>query len=97
MAAQSGDRGVYVQRDTQQYVGTWERNGPNDSRATQRIILELRADGTYTKTLNATVDGKPYGGTHSGTWKARGTTVDLSGDGNWPSISHDLREFRKVR
>ena len=56
----------------------------------------LRGDGTYTKTLEARVNGAPYGGTHDGTWSARGTTVYLSGDGNWPHITHDLSEFRKV-
>jgi hypothetical protein len=80
-----------------QLVGVWEGDGPSDSSAQQHTILELRADHTYTKTLNATVNGAHYGGTHSGTWTARGMIVDLSGDGNYPAYSQNLHSMRKVK
>ena len=79
-------------------AGTWEGQGLSDSRARQFITLELRADGTYTKTLDSVVDGKHYGGTHSGTWKFLSSRqVFLSGDGNWPSYTQDLSLLRKVK
>lgn len=77
-------------------VGTWKGTA-GDSYAHQYVTLELRGDGTYTKTLSAAVGGSNYGGTHEGTWKANGMTVYLSGDGNWPPYSHDLSKFQKVR
>ena len=73
-------------------VGTWE-GGRGDAGATYRITLTLNADGTYRKTLATNIGA---GGTHSGTWSLKGTTVYLSGDGNWPASSHDLSTFRKV-
>jgi hypothetical protein len=82
---------------TDQIVGVWEGDGPNDARAQQHTVLELRPDHTYTKTLRATVDGVNYGGTHSGTWTARGMIVDLTGDGNYPAYSQDLRSMHKVK
>ncbi len=78
-------------------VGVWEGDGPSDARARQHTVLELRADHTYTKTLRASVDGVDYGGTHSGTWTARGMTVDLSGDGHYPASTQDLRALQKVK
>ncbi len=77
-------------------IGTWHFSG-GDLSAQQTIDLALRADGTYTKTLSANVRGAHYGGTHSGTWTASGTVVYLSGDGNWPAVSHDLSRFTRVR
>jgi hypothetical protein len=70
----------------------------------KKIVLTLRSDGTYTKTLIArssqysggyTGTGPTMGGTHSGTWSAQGTLVRLSGDGNWPATTHDVREFSR--
>jgi len=78
-------------------VGTWEGHGPSDNRAKQHVVLELRSDNTYTKTLDAVVDGKHYGGTHSGEYKARGKTVYLSGNKDWPPSNHDLSTMRKVK
>ena len=78
-----------------QLVGTWVRE-KSDANTYQKITLTLRGDGTYTKALEARVNGAPYGGTHDGTWSARGSVVYLSGDGNWPRITHDLSEFRKA-
>ncbi len=80
--------------DRARLAGTW-RYQNSDTYTFQKITLVLRADGTYTKTLEARVNGSPYGGTHSGTWTASGTVVNLSGDGNWPAYSHDLSTFRK--
>jgi hypothetical protein len=77
-------------------AGTWEYVG-GDGGGQQKITLILRSDQTYTKTLDATVNGAHYGGTHSGTWTSEGMTVRLSGDGNWPPYTHDLSAFRKVR
>ncbi len=83
-----------VQNNSAQLTGTWVRE-KSDAATYQKITLVLRADGTYTKTLVARVNGAPYGGAHNGTWSARGSVVSLSGDGNWPPISHDLAEFRR--
>jgi len=87
---------VSSQDDRSASVGEWVKES-GDSGGEQRIILVLRADGSYRKTLDATVGGRKYGGTHEGTWTAEGKIVDLSGDGNWPAFSHDLSEFRKIR
>jgi hypothetical protein len=84
-------------QSAEELIGTWEGYGPSDSRAKQYTILELRADGTYTKTLDAVVDGKHYGGTHSGTFKSRGLLVYLSGDGNYGPYTQDLRYLKKVK
>lgn len=81
--------------DESDLVGTWQYEG-GDAGGQQKITLTLRADHSYTKTLDANVQGSHYGGTHSGTWSARGMVVDLSGDGNWPPYTHDLSSFRKV-
>jgi hypothetical protein len=75
-------------------AGTW-RYQTRDATTSQRIVLILRSDGSYTKTLDARVNGANYGGTHSGTWTANGTVVSLSGDGNWPAYTHDLSTFQK--
>jgi hypothetical protein len=85
------------QNATDPLAGVWEGDGPSDARAQQHTVLELRSDHTYTKTLRAIIDGVNYGGTHSGTWTARGMIVDLSGYGNYPSSSRDLRSMHKVR
>jgi len=77
-------------------VGTWEYDG-GDAGAQQKITLILRSDHSYTKTLEAHVQGANYGGTHSGTWTANGKVVRLSGDDNWPPYTHDLSLFRKLR
>ena len=82
--------------DSHDLPGTWEYEG-GDGSAHQKITLILRSDQTYTKTLEAKVNGASYGGTHSGTWTADGMAVRLSGDGNWPPYTHDLSRFRKVR
>lgn len=75
-------------------LGKW-RYEHSDYSASETIDLVLRSDCTYTKTLDARVQGSHYGGTHDGTWTAEGTTVHLSGDGNWPPYSHDLSKFQK--
>jgi len=77
-------------------AGTYYYEG-GDSGGYQKITLTLRSDGTYTKVLNAAVPGlSGLGGTHSGTWTASGTSVTLSGDGNFPAFTHDLSAFRKI-
>lgn len=78
--------------EAEDLVGTWIFQ-TGDAGASYRITLELRADGTYTKTLETNVS---VGGTHSGTWSNRGSVVYLSGDGNWPASSHDLAKFHRV-
>jgi hypothetical protein len=87
MVAQASD-------DSTRLVGTW-RYSTSDANTSEKISLVLRDDGTYTKTLDAKVNGVPYGGTHSGKWTARGLVVSLSGDGNWPPYTHDLARFQK--
>ncbi len=82
--------------DDRDLVGTWEFQGGEGS-AEQKITLTLRRDHSYTKTLEASVNGVPYGGTHSGTWNADGMNVRLSGDGNWPPYTHNLSSFHRVR
>jgi hypothetical protein len=77
-------------------AGTW-RYATRDASTSQKITLVLRGDGTYTKTLEARVNAADYGGTHSGTWTAKGMVVHLSGDGNWPAYTHDLSTFTKDR
>jgi hypothetical protein len=57
---------VTSQEDESALVGTWRFSG-GDLSAQQIIVLELRPDGTYTKTLAAYVQGARYGGTHTGT------------------------------
>ena len=81
--------------DGSELVGTWHYEG-GDSGGQQKIDLELRSDGTYSKTLVAYVRGHRYGGQHEGTWTAQGSMVHLSGDGNWPPYDHDLSLFRKT-
>ena len=49
-----------------------------DQRTEQHVLLELRAEHTYTKALEAVVDGAHYGGTHRGTWKVSAMKVYLS-------------------
>jgi hypothetical protein len=93
----SAERGVAVQEGSDsrsRLVGTW-RYETADDRTYQKITLNLNGNGTYTKTLDARVDGAKYGGTHSGTWTASGTVVALSGDGHFPAITHDLATFTK--
>lgn len=75
-------------------IGAWEKRG-QDASTHVYILLILRSDGTYRKTLDAVVDGVRYGGTHVGRWTAKGTVVYLSGDAKWPPYSHDLSEFQK--
>lgn len=79
-----------------QLVGTWESD-ESTSRTQKHVELFLRGDGTYTKILAARVDGLPYGGTHDGTWTNQGMLVYLSGDGNWPATTEDLRNMQKVK
>src|SRR3569833_2190091 len=60
--------------DVSRYVGTW-RKDVVDSRSNSTTILTLRQDGAYTKRLTSLVDGRNYGGTHSGTWTANGSQI----------------------
>ena len=82
----------------QSLVGTWTSTS-GDLSAFQSVTLELHGDGTYTKTLNATVGGSHYGGQHEGRWTAEGKLVRLSGssDSKWPPYTHDLNKFQKVK
>ena len=89
---------IAAAQSASELVGRWEGQGLSDSGAKQYVVLELRADSTYTKTLDAVVNGQRYGGTHSGTWKSRGSfQIHLSGDGNWPAYTQDLKSLRKVK
>jgi hypothetical protein len=67
----------------------------------EEIVLTLRDDGTYTKKFTGRMSswsgGPTGGGTHDGSWQANGMVVRLSGDGNWPGSTHDLRSFQKLR
>ena len=85
-----------ILNDESDLAGTWDYER-SDAGGQEKITLILRADHSYTKTLEANVQGSHYGGTHSGTWTARGMVVSLSGDGNWPPYTHDLSLFRKIR
>jgi len=100
-AAQSQQKGPAMgnlvqssQDDRARLAGTW-RYATSDANTSQKITLTLRSDGTYSKMLDARVNGASYGGTHDGTWTARGMVVSLSGDGNWPALTHDLSSFTK--
>jgi len=99
---QANSTPILVAADNRQdLVGTWV-GGAGDGGGSYVVELELHADGTYKKTLTARVSnpdgtGNGYGGSHNGTWTAKGSVVYLSGDGNWPPYSHDLSKFRKVR
>jgi hypothetical protein len=84
-------------RETTALAGTYYYEG-GDAGGRQKITLELRSNGTYTKEMKADAGGLTgLGGKHSGTWRASGTEVWLSGDGTWPQYTHDLSAFRKVR
>jgi hypothetical protein len=72
----------------------------------QKIVLTLRADGTYTEQLTYrmlfnrgnTVSTRPASsGTYSGTWTASGQLIKLSGDRERPAASHDLSTFQRQR
>jgi hypothetical protein len=81
-------------------IGTWEI-AEGDHGAAGIILLELRANQTYKKTLSANVSNpngtsNSYGGTHEGTWRSRGKIVYLSGDANWPPYMQDLSKARKL-
>jgi len=85
-------------------IGTWVSEDAGSVHYTH-IEISLRADGTYTKTLQARTPGwggggivgaPSLGGTHSGRWTANGMIVHLSGDGNWPASDYNLQGFRKV-
>ena len=67
-----------------------------DQRTEQHVLLELRAEHTYTKALEAVVDGAHYGGAHGGTRKASAMKVYLSGDGNSPAYAQDMSLMRKA-
>jgi hypothetical protein len=66
----------------------------NDGNAGLEIVLILRANETYTKTLTGSGTNQALGGTHSGRWTSRGTIVSLSGDGNRPPYDHNLSTFQ---
>ena len=82
--------------DESDLTGTWEYER-GDGGGQEKITLTMSTDHSYTKTLDATVQGSHYGGTHSGNWTATGMVVSLSGDDNWPASTHDLSLFRKVQ
>ena len=92
LAMSGTNEGLLVSTDDTWAVGTWQ-GGYGDAGATYRVTLTLNGDGTYRKTLATNIG---VGGAHSGTWSLKGTTVYLSGDGNWPPYSHDLSTFLKV-
>ncbi len=72
----------------QQLVGSWHKQA-FDGYFAYSTTIDLRSDGTYTKTLRT--------GAHSGSWTSSGTIVHLSGDGHWPPTNEDLSAFRKIR
>ncbi len=72
----------------QQLVGSWYKE-VFDGYFAYSTTLDLRSDGTYTKTIRT--------GAHSGTWTSSGTIVHLSGDGHWPPTNENLSAFRKTR
>jgi hypothetical protein len=88
-------------------VGTWRYESASLSHY-QEIVLDLHPNGTYDKRFRArssqymsiggighTGTGPTMGGDHSGTWTANGSIVRLSGDGNWPPVTHDLSQFTR--
>ena len=77
------------------HLGTWQRE-VSDSTGRTRIVLELRGNGTYTKSLDAYLKGQSFQATEEGTWTANGPLVRLSGDGSRPPSGHDLRNYQKL-
>lgn len=77
------------------YLGTWQRQ-VTDATGTTRITLQIREDGTYTKTLDASLKGKSFHGSEQGSWAANGPLVLLSGDSQFPASRHDLRNYKKI-
>jgi hypothetical protein len=68
--------------------------------------LELRGDGTYTSKIRYVVirgSRLEGGGVHNGTWRASGTTVQLSGgpgidgSGQWPPTVVDLQQYQRIQ
>jgi hypothetical protein len=84
-----------AQRARDPYLGTWQRE-VKDSTGETKITLELRADGTYTKTLDAFLRGRAFHGSETGTWTADGPVVQCSGDGNSPASTHNLQYYQKI-
>ena len=81
--------------DLTPYLGTWQRE-VKDSTGQTKITLQLRADGTYTKILDAFLRGKNFHGTEDGVWSANGPLVLLSGNREFPASRHDLRNYQKI-
>jgi hypothetical protein len=93
------------QDSRQNLVGTWHRT-VTTSNMTNVEDLELRGDGTYTSRIHYVVirgSRLEGGGVHNGTWKANGTSVQLSGgpgtdgSGVWPPAVADLRQYQRVK
>ena len=89
----------------QNLVGTWHKT-VTTSNMTNVEDLELRGDGTYTCRIHYVVirgSRLEGGGVHNGTWRAIGTSVQLSGgpgidgSGQWPSTVADLRQYQRVK
>jgi hypothetical protein len=87
-----------------EYTGVttvWLKNS-GDIVASHTTLLTLRSDGTYTKQFAAAVGGplaslsRGFGGIHDGTWTREGDLIYLSGDGNWPPYTEDLKLFRQI-
>ncbi len=67
-----------------------------DNSAFSTTTLILRSDGTYTKKLEASLQGV-FGGIHLGRWTQQGDILHLSGDGNWPPCTENLTLFHREK
>lgn len=88
-----------VQQVRNPLAGTWRYESASLSHY-EEVVLTLRDDGTYTKRLKgrmSSMSSATAGGEHNGFWKANGMQVHLSGDGNWPAFTHDLRTFQRIQ
>jgi hypothetical protein len=104
LAAQSSSSpGVGATSVDSSYVGTWS-NESSSAVSYAKTHLELRADGTYTKTLVArpasmgggVIGAASLGDTHSGTWSVAGPSrVLLSGDALHKPYTQDLSSFTR--
>src|SRR5438309_268948 len=86
---------LFGQSDRDPYLGTWQRTA-KDSTGETTITLELKADGSYRKKMDAFLRGQAFHSSEVGTWTADGPVVQCSGDGEAPASNHNLRYYQKI-